>query len=113
VNRKESIMTRKADIAALLAKAEQQLGSIMKEYDSGGGSVAWTPNSVRFGSGVFIGGVPVNPSTQMPVADPRPSVTKTIWVDFEFDGIGGSAIQLLRESLGGVKAISVAFASSL
>jgi hypothetical protein len=68
---------------------------------------------VRFGSGVLIGGVPVDPSTQMPVADPRLKVTKTIWVDFQFDGIGGSAIQLLREALSGVKAISVAFAASL
>ena len=33
----------------------------------GGGGVSWNPANVRFGPGVFIGGVPINPATQMPV----------------------------------------------
>ncbi len=54
---------------------------------------------MRFGSGVFIGGVPINPSTQMPV----PSNTQTIiietWVDFKFEDTDISAIWLIKESL--------------
>jgi hypothetical protein len=70
-----------------------------------GGSVNWDPSAVRFGPGVFIGGVPVNPSTQMPVPHPSQKVEKIIWVDFKFDGIDESAIALLQNSLEGVKKI--------
>ncbi len=90
---------------ALVPQTRQELGTQVKAEIQGGGSVAWNPSSVRFGAGVSIGGVRVDPSTQMPIADPRLKVTRTVWVDFHFDGIGGSAIGLLRESLSGVKAI--------
>ncbi len=53
---------------------------------TGGGSVSWGPNSARFGSGVYINGAPVNPSTQMPINTPDTIVKKEIWVDFIFDG---------------------------
>jgi hypothetical protein len=49
----------------------------------------------------------------VPVPDPRLKVTKMIWVDFHFDGIGGSAIGLLRESFSGVSAIEAALRGSL
>lgn len=71
----------------------------------GGGSVNWDPGAVKFGPGVFIGGVPVNPSTQMPVPHPSQTVEKITWVDFKFDGIDESAIALLQKSLAGVKKI--------
>lgn len=72
----------------------------------GGGSVSWDPSAVSFGPGVFIGGVPVNPNTQMPVPDPSQEVQRIIWVDFRFDGIDESAITLLEKSLEGVKRIT-------
>lgn len=72
----------------------------------GGGSVSWNPGAVKFGGGVFIGGVPVDPSTQMPVPHPSQRVEKIVWVDFKFDGINESAIGLLQSSLAGVKAIA-------
>lgn len=90
---------------ALVPQTRQEVGTQVKAEIRGGGSVAWNPSSVRFGPGVPIGGVSVDPSTQMPIPDPRLKVTKTIWVDFQFDGIGGSAIGLLRDALSGVKAI--------
>lgn len=58
----------------------------IKSTHTGGGSVSWDPNSVRFGSGVYINGAPVNPSTQMPINTPDTTITKEIWVDFIFDG---------------------------
>jgi len=76
----------------------------------GGGGVSWDPANVKFGSGVFIGGVPVDPKTQMPIPNQNLLVTKTIWVDFLFDGIGISAIALLRNALSGVKTINAEIA---
>lgn len=65
----------------------------------GGGSVSWNPSGVTFGSGVFIGGVPVNPQTQMPHPSATQTVTIETWVDFQFEDINVSAIWLTRESL--------------
>src|SRR3989338_3289158 len=93
---------------ALVAQTRQEVVTRVQADITGGGSVSWNPGSVRFGNGVFIGGVQVNPSTQMPVPDPRLKITKTVWVDFQFDGIGVSALGLLKDALNGVKAINAA-----
>jgi hypothetical protein len=50
----------------------------------GGGSVSFDPGAVTFGSGVSIGGVPVDPMTQRPVPHPSQTVTETIYVDWRF-----------------------------
>lgn len=71
----------------------------------GGGSVSWDPSAVKFGSGVFIGGVPVNPHTQMPNPSETQTVTIETWVDFQFEDINVSAIWLTRESLKQIKTI--------
>jgi len=71
----------------------------------GGGSVSWNPSAVKFGSGIFIGGVPVNPNTQMPNPSETQTVTIETWVDFQFEDINVSAIWLTRESLNQIKTI--------
>jgi hypothetical protein len=71
----------------------------------GGGGVSWDPSAVKFGSGVFIGGVPVNPHTQMPNPSDTQTVTIETWVDFQFEDINVSAIWLTRESLKQIKTI--------
>ena len=38
-----------------------------------GGQIGWNPQGVKFGSGVSIGGVPVDPRTQLPVPHPTSS----------------------------------------
>jgi hypothetical protein len=73
----------------------------------GGGSVAWTPQNVKFGAGVFIGGVPVDPRTQMPVPHPSQTVQRIVWVDFRFDGVDVSALGLLKQALTGVRKIAI------
>lgn len=78
---------------------------INTESKVGGGSVSWDPRAVTFGSGVSISGVPVDPATQMPVKNPGLKVTKTVWVDFQFSGIGVSAIGLLEDAHAGVTII--------
>lgn len=72
----------------------------------GGGMVSWDPRAVRFGSGVFIGGVPVDPRTQMPVPHPSITVQQVIWVDFRFKDPDVSAIGLLKEGVKGIGEIS-------
>jgi hypothetical protein len=72
----------------------------------GGGRVSWSPRNVRFGSGVSIGGVPVDPTTQMPVPDSSQRVQRITWVDFQFEGIGVSALGLLRRAVEGIREIN-------
>lgn len=64
-----------------------------------GASVSWNPSVVRFGSGVSIAGVPVNPNTQMPISSNTQTITIETWVDFQFEGVEVSAIWLIKESL--------------
>lgn len=71
----------------------------------GGGGVSWNPSGVKFGPGVFIGGVLVDPSTQMPVPSETHTVTIETWVDFQFEDINVSAIWLTRESLKNIQQI--------
>jgi hypothetical protein len=61
-----------------------------------GGSVSWDPSSVTFGSGVAIGGVPVNPATQRPVPHPSQTVTETIFVDWRFRELNVSVLPTLE-----------------
>jgi len=49
-----------------------------------GGSVSWG-QGVTFGSGVSVMGVPIDPSTQMPVPNNIVRTEKITWVNFEFD----------------------------
>ena len=70
------------------------------------GSVNWDPSAVKFGPGVSIGGVPVNPQTQLPVPHPSQTVQRIVWVDFQFQGIGQSAIQLVNQSVEGIETIA-------
>lgn len=72
----------------------------------GGGRVSWNPQSVRFGPGVRIGGVPVDPRTQLPVPHPPQKVERITWVDFRFEGINVSALQLLTSTLEGIQQLS-------
>jgi len=70
----------------------------IKVNTQGGAEVSWNPDAVKFSSGVSIGGVPVNPRTQMPVPHPSQSVQIITWVDFKFVGIDISVLWLLKES---------------
>ena len=73
---------------------------------SGGGSVEWSPQNVKFGNGVSILGVPVDPSTQLPIPHPSIEVKRIVWVDFRFEGIDKSALGLLKEAADGIGQIA-------
>jgi hypothetical protein len=70
----------------------------------GRGQVSWG-SGVTFGSGVSIMGVPVDPRTQLPVPHPSIEVERITWVDFQFGGIGVSALGLLQQTLAGIREI--------
>lgn len=76
---------------------------------SGGGSVEYT-DGVTFSGNVSIGGVPVDPSTQMPVPHPSQRVTVTTYVDWRFKGPSVSVlptlenlVRLVREAVADVR----------
>jgi len=73
----------------------------------GRGQVRWNPQGVKFGPGVRIDGVPVDPRTQLPVPHPSQKVERITWVDFRFEGINVSALQLLKSTLEGVQQLSM------
>jgi len=63
-----------------------------------GGSVSWNPAQVTFGAGVSILGQPVNPTTQLPAG----TVTRTIYVDWLFEGTQLSVLGTLESIQEGV-----------
>lgn len=71
---------------------------------SRGGQVSWNPSVVRYGSGAWINGAPVNPATQMPIQTPETTVKKEIWVDFRFNNTI-SALPLIKKICGEVPKI--------
>lgn len=68
--------------------------------------VSWDPRAVTFGQGVSIGGVPVNPATQMPEPSASQTVERIRWVDFKFEGINVSALWLLKKATSEIAVIS-------
>ena len=84
-------------------RSEQQQVRVITQ---GGGAVSWSPQNVKFGSGVRIGGVPVDRRTQLPVPHPSQKVERTTWVDFRFEEIDVSALRLLKSSLEGIRQLS-------
>jgi hypothetical protein len=95
---------------SLVPQTCEEVRSRVEAHMADGACASWDPQGVAFGSGVFIGGVPINPLTQLPNPDPRLRVVRTVWFDFQFDGIDGSAIQLLKDAFNGVKKISISIA---
>ncbi|KAK9829052.1 hypothetical protein WJX72_003640 [[Myrmecia] bisecta] len=71
-----------------------------------GGQVSWT-GGVQFSAGVSIMGVPVDPTTQLPVPQPDMIARREVWVDFlyEVEGQSHSVLQLLSTMLNNVKTI--------
>lgn len=71
-----------------------------------GGQVSWR-SGVKFEGGVSVMGVPIDPRTQLPIPHPSIKVERITWVDFQFAGIGVSAIWLLKQALAGISKIEV------
>jgi hypothetical protein len=80
-------------------RAQGQAGTV--EY------APYTPASggVKFGPGVSIGGVPVDPATQRPVPHPSLDVTEMIYVNWLFTDLGLPVITTLRAMQNGVATV--------
>lgn len=68
----------------------------------GGGGVSWGPG-VRFGSGVRVMGVPIDPKTQLPVPNNQVTTTITTWVDFQFKEGGQSVLPFIEKCIARVE----------
>lgn len=68
----------------------------------GRGSVSWGPG-VTFGSGVSVVGVPIDPSTQMPVPNTVAETKVVIWVDFRFNEIDQPVLSFVETSIKNVE----------
>lgn len=63
----------------------------------GAGSVTWGPG-VKFGSGVRIMGVPIDPHTQMPAHSRGIDVSEMTWVSFHFKEGGEDSLEFCRQA---------------
>jgi len=70
----------------------------VKVTSSGGGSVAWDPSCVKYGSEVEVLGAPIDPRTQRII--PTPGVTEKleIWVFFILEGYNVNALGFCKEA---------------
>jgi len=64
----------------------------------GGGSVSWGPG-VTFGGGVSVMGVPIDPTTQMPVSNNVVETKIENWVSFLFEGSNINVLGLCKKSV--------------
>jgi hypothetical protein len=78
----------------------------VKATSINGSSVEWSPQNVRFGNGVSVFNVPIDPSTQLPIPHPSLEVKHIVWVDFYFEGIDKSVLGLLKETTSGINQIA-------
>lgn len=92
--------------SALVEQTRTETERVRATSSGGSSSVEWSPQNVRFGKGVSILGVPVDPSTQLPLLHPSIEVKRIIWVDFRFEGIGISALGLLKQATDGIGQIA-------
>ena len=77
-----------------------------------GSGISWT-SGVTFGEGVSVMGVPINPTTQLPVPNKSVKTERITWVDFKFDNSGVfsslpselSALPFLKKCFDNVSAI--------
>jgi len=63
-----------------------------------GGSVSWTPGAT-FGKGVSIMGVPIDPSTQLPVPNDLVKTKIENWISFLFEGSNVNVLWLCKKSV--------------
>lgn len=89
----------------LTPQVKKEVGKRVSADIRGGGNVTWDPGAVKFGQGVSIGGVPIDPATQLPVPSSQLQITFTTWVDFHFRGTEISAMNLLKSATAGIERI--------
>lgn len=99
--RKNEIYARIRDLAAKKhtslepqVRQEQRRVSVTR---AGSGSVSWDAG-VRFGEGVSIMDVPIDPITQLPAHNQSIDVSEEVWVSFNFEKSGEDAWALCKQA---------------
>ncbi|WP_203290934.1 hypothetical protein [Maricaulis parjimensis] len=77
-----------------------------------GGSVSWGPG-VTFGAGVSIMGVPIDPSTQLPVPNDVVRTEVVTWVSFLLEGTDLNALAVCERAVSETKALVADFRDRL
>lgn len=62
------------------------------------GTVSWG-SAVKFGSGVSVMGVPIDPRSQLPVPNRLVTTSVAVWVDFKFRENGLSVVPFVETSI--------------
>lgn len=83
-------------------RAERQRVNVNRP---GMGGVSWSRSGVRFGAGVQVMGVPIDPHTQMPVPSSQVEVTVETWVSFHLSDTGEDALAFCRSAIAGVRRV--------
>ncbi|HEX4799132.1 MAG TPA: hypothetical protein VFV22_01200, partial [Candidatus Paceibacterota bacterium] len=78
-----NVLNNKNKHVTLVPQTRRETVETCVAHPSGGG-VSWT-SGVVFGSGVSVMGVPIDPSTQLPVPNNIVKTERITWVDFVFD----------------------------
>lgn len=81
----------------LVEQTRREQKQVIVSHPSGGG-VSWEPG-VEFGSGVSVMGVPIDPSTQLPVPNNVVKTEVVTWVDFKFKITDDSVLPFIGDSI--------------
>ncbi|VVB75123.1 Uncharacterised protein [uncultured archaeon] len=79
-------------------------------FNGPGGGVTWSRTGVRFGNGVSINGVPINPATQLPAFTPpthKLTINKIVTINFQ--GTNVDVIKVCKEAIDKVEAVTKDF----
>lgn len=71
----------------------------------GNGAVSWGPG-VKFGSGISVMGVPIDPSTQLPVPNNVVETKIETWVSFLYEGTNVNVLWLCKKAIEGGESIA-------
>ncbi len=70
------------------------------------GNVIWNPQAVKFGSGVSMNGVPINPSTQMPAYLPEThTISKIKLITIKFQGKDQDVLVFCNNAINSVESV--------
>lgn len=86
---------------------KEVVGERITFSSNSGGCVSWDPSYVKFGPGVSINGVPINPDTQLPQYKPHThTLKKERLISVKFHGKNINVLQFCRQSIDAVQTIT-------
>ena len=91
----------------LSLQEKETVGERITLSNNSGNAVSWNSSCVKFGAGVGILGVPVDPKTQLPhYVPPTHSLKKERFISVKFQGKNLDVLQFCRQSINEVQKIT-------